>query len=101
FSSGAGRTSDGNGSHASTLKSPSYTKSVSWQHYRFNGRFRDECLNEHWFSDIVHARKIINDWRLDYNECRPHSSLNYLTPAEFAAGWRNGKYEEKPTDITN
>ncbi|ARD52457.1 transposase [Escherichia coli] len=34
FSSGAGRTSDGNGSHASTLKSPSYTKSVSWQHYR-------------------------------------------------------------------
>ncbi|WP_082138481.1 integrase core domain-containing protein [Enterobacter sp. BIDMC93] len=44
-------------------------------------------------------RKTINDWRLDYNECRPHSSLNYQTPAEFAAGWRNGKYEEKPTDI--
>ncbi|MFS2307866.1 hypothetical protein HFC66_11845 [Escherichia coli] len=38
FSSGAGRTSDGNGSHASTLKSPSYTKSVSWQHYHFSGR---------------------------------------------------------------
>ncbi|EOW5432228.1 hypothetical protein ODR87_14320, partial [Escherichia coli] len=37
FSSGAGRTSDGNGSHASTLKSPSYTKSVSWQHYRRAG----------------------------------------------------------------
>ncbi|WNT70881.1 hypothetical protein PWE30_09385 [Shigella dysenteriae] len=36
FSSGAGRTSDGNGSHASTLKSPSYTKSVSWQHYQFD-----------------------------------------------------------------
>ncbi|KUS76709.1 carbohydrate porin [Escherichia coli] len=36
FSSGAGRTSDGNGSHASTLKSPSYTKSVSWQHYRID-----------------------------------------------------------------
>ena len=66
----------------------------------FNGRFRDECLNEHWFSDIVHAGRSC-DWRLDYNECRPHSSLNYLTPAEFAAGWRNGKYEEKPTDITN
>lgn len=47
----------------------------------FNGRFRDECLNEHWFSDIVHARKTINDWRQDYNECRPHSSLNYQTPA--------------------
>ncbi len=40
-------------------------------------------------------------WRLDYNECRPHSSLNYLTPAEFAAGWRNGKYEEnQPTLLT-
>ncbi|MDY9671761.1 hypothetical protein U0A84_20995, partial [Escherichia coli] len=39
FSSGAGRTSDGNGSHASTLKSPSYTKSVSWQHYRFSRYF--------------------------------------------------------------
>ncbi|EIQ21472.1 putative integrase [Shigella flexneri K-315] len=41
FSSGAGRTSDGNGSHASTLKSPSYTKSVSWQHYPF----RLPCLS--------------------------------------------------------
>ncbi|WP_227928673.1 hypothetical protein, partial [Escherichia coli] len=39
FSSGAGRTSDGNGSHASTLKSPSYTKSVSWQHYPINHFF--------------------------------------------------------------
>ena len=39
----------------------------------FNGQFRDECLNEHWFSDIVHARKIINDWRQDYNECSPYS----------------------------
>ena len=43
----------------------------------FNGRFCDECLNEHWFSDIVHARKVINDWREDYNECRPHSALNH------------------------
>ena len=60
----------------------------------FNGRFRDECLNEHGVSDILHAREIINDWRQDYNECRPHSSLNYLMPAEFAAGWRNGKYED-------
>ncbi|WP_375155476.1 hypothetical protein [Shigella flexneri] len=41
FSSGAGRTSDGNGSHASTLKSPSYTKSVSWQHYQPCHLFRD------------------------------------------------------------
>ncbi|MBD8143815.1 IS3 family transposase [Pantoea agglomerans] len=67
----------------------------------FNERFRDECLNEHWFSDIVHARKIINDWRLDYKECRPHSSLNYQTPSEFAAGWRNKRLEGNQTDITN
>lgn len=67
----------------------------------FNGRFRDECLNKHWFSDIVYARKIINDWRQDYNECRPHSALNYQTPSEFAARWRNGKCEDKQTDITN
>lgn len=67
----------------------------------FNGRFRDECLNEYWFSDILHARKTINDWRQDYNECRPHSALNYQTPSEFAARWRNGKCEGKQTDITN
>ncbi|MHA3584256.1 integrase core domain-containing protein [Yersinia enterocolitica] len=45
---------------------------------------------------ILHAWEIINDWRLYYNECRRHSLLNYQTPFEFAAGWRNGKYEEKP-----
>ena len=64
----------------------------------FNGRFRDECLNEHLFSDIVHIRKIINNWRKDYNECRTHSVLNYQTPSEFAARWRNGK--GKQTDMT-
>jgi putative transposase len=67
----------------------------------FNGRVRDECLNEHWFSDIVHAMKTINNWRQYYNECRPHSSLNYQAPAEFAAGWRNRKLEVNQTDITN
>ncbi|HGW8504722.1 TPA: integrase core domain-containing protein, partial [Raoultella ornithinolytica] len=56
---------------------------------------------EHWFSDIIHARKVINDWRQDYNECRPHSALNYQTPSEFAARWRNGKCEGKQTYITN
>ena len=63
--------------------------------------FTKECLNEHWFSDILHVRKTINDWRQDYNERRPHSSLHYQTPAEFATDLRNRKYEEKPTDITN
>jgi len=50
----------------------------------FNGKFRDECLNEHWFIDVGHARNLIEDWRIDYNTCRPHSSLGDLTPSEFA-----------------
>ena len=67
----------------------------------FNGRFRDECLNEHWFSDVNHARKTISEWRQDYNECRPHSTLNYQTPSEFAASWRKGNSESEGSDITN
>lgn len=49
----------------------------------FNGKFRDECLNEHWFLSMRHARAIIEDWRLEYNSERPHSSLGYLTPNQF------------------
>ena len=51
----------------------------------FNGRLRDECLNEHVFSNLSEARAIIEDWRIDYNTNRPHTSLNGLTPTEFAA----------------
>lgn len=50
----------------------------------FNGRLRDECLNENWFLSVKEARYIIELWRKDYNEARPHSSLNGLTPKEFA-----------------
>ena len=50
----------------------------------FNGRFRDECLNEHWFSNLQEAREIIESWRQDYNQFRPHSSLGNLTPLEYA-----------------
>ena len=50
----------------------------------FNGRFRDECLNEHWFVSMRHARRLIEEWRIEYNTERPHSSLGYLTPAQFA-----------------
>lgn len=49
----------------------------------FNGRFRDECLNENWFISLEKAKEIINNWREDYNTARPHSSLNNLTPSEF------------------
>jgi putative transposase len=50
----------------------------------FNGRLRDECLNANWFTSLSDARRKIETWRQDYNEQRPHSSLNYLPPAEFA-----------------
>jgi putative transposase len=51
----------------------------------FNGRFRDECLNTHWFLSLADARSKIDAWRRDYNECRPHTSLGWLTPVEFAS----------------
>jgi putative transposase len=54
----------------------------------FNGKFRDECLNEHWFTSLAQARAVIGAWRQDYNEARPHSALSYLCPAEFAARHR-------------
>ena len=50
----------------------------------FNGKFRDECLNEHWFMSMRHARQLIEEWRLEYNSQRPHSSIGYLTPDQFA-----------------
>lgn len=51
----------------------------------FNGKFRDECLNQYWFVNMQEARERIEAWRQDYNQARPHSSLGYQTPAEFAA----------------
>jgi len=50
----------------------------------FNGRLRDECLNEHWFLNLNHARAIIEDWRREYNEERPKKALGGLTPAAYA-----------------
>jgi putative transposase len=50
----------------------------------FNGRFRDECLNEHWFMTMAHARGVIEAWRVEYNTERPHSSLGNQTPEQFA-----------------
>jgi len=51
----------------------------------FNGKMRDECLNEHWFGTLAGARQTIEAWRRDYNEVRPHSALGNRTPQEFAA----------------
>ena len=50
----------------------------------FNGKLRAECLNQHWFQSLSEAREIIEDWRLEYNRIRPHSSLDNLTPEEYA-----------------
>jgi putative transposase len=57
----------------------------------FNGRLRDECLNETAFSSLAHARELITEWRADYNGRRPHTSLGGLTPAEFASRSNQGQ----------
>jgi putative transposase len=54
----------------------------------FNGKFREECLETHWFTSLGHARDAIEAWRRDYNEVRPHSSIDNKTPMEFAAQFR-------------
>ena len=59
----------------------------------FNGRFRDECLNEHLFSNLA-ARQIIEAWRIDFNTERPHTSLDGLTPAAFATRPKPGHTEK-------
>ena len=56
----------------------------------FNGKFRDECLNEHWFLSMAHAREVIEAWRIEYNTERTHSSLGDLTPNEFALAISEG-----------
>lgn len=81
----------------------------------FNGKFRDECLNEHWFASVAEARALIEAWRIDYNTVRPHSGLHGATPEQFAnslcgrspaqtparADWKGTKTEErKSEDLT-
>ena len=58
----------------------------------FNGRLRQECLNENWFMSLEDARRKIEAWRIHYNQSRPHSALGWMTPYEFAeksAGCQN------------
>ncbi len=50
----------------------------------FNGRLRDECLNTNWFLSLDDAKRKIEAWREHYNESRPHTSLGYVPPSEFA-----------------
>lgn len=50
----------------------------------FNGRLRDECLNKHWFRNLLHARGLMEIWRREYNEDRPKKALAGMTPAAYA-----------------
>ncbi len=50
----------------------------------FNGKLRDECLNQEWFASLFHARCVLAAWQDDYNTVRPHSALNYQTPTQWA-----------------
>lgn len=57
----------------------------------FNGKLHEECLRVSWFQNLSETRRIIAKWRQDYNERRPHSSLSYLAPDEFARKQSRGK----------
>jgi putative transposase len=63
----------------------------------FNGRFREECLDQCWFTSLAEARRVIEAWRLDYNLHRPHTSLRMRTPAAFAAARPFVKRQTPPT----
>ena len=63
----------------------------------FNGRFREECLDQSWFTSLAEARRVIEAWRLDYNLHRPHTSLRMRTPAAFAAARPFVKRQTPPT----
>ena len=66
----------------------------------FNGRLRDECLNETLFTSLPHARFVLDAWRDDYNHVRPHSKLGGRPPAEIA-GQRGWGHAPNPVAITS
>ena len=65
----------------------------------FNGTFRAECLDVHWFATLTEAKQLIEAWRREYNESRPHRSLGEMTPYEFAIAFRNALYQAGRTQI--
>ena len=73
--------------HAAGIETAPIDPGKPWQNgmnESFNGKFRDECLGMQWFKNRIDAKVVIESWRRSYNEIRPHSSLNNLTPAEYA-----------------
>lgn len=65
----------------------------------FNGRLRHECLNQHYFTSLEEARRIIEDWRTHYNAFRPHSSLGGLTPEAFAKKWQDENNSQNTQEL--
>ncbi len=69
----------------------------------FNGRFREKCLKQHWFVSLDDARQIIEAWRIDYNEVRPHTALGNQTPAAYKTAYLSNtallKYKSSDDEI--
>lgn len=57
----------------------------------FSSKFRDECLNDHWFTTLPQTHDVITDWRRNYNEIRPNSSCGRIPPAKFAANFQRAQ----------
>ncbi len=66
----------------------------------FNGRFRQECLDQHWFETLEEARKKIEQWREEYNETRPHSALGNKTPEAFKKNWQQARGSNEAENLT-
>lgn len=66
----------------------------------FNGRLRQECLNQNWFTSLADTKQIIEAWREDYNQLRPHSSLDHRTPSEFVVRWQQIRAAQKAEILT-
>lgn len=64
----------------------------------FNGKFRHECLNQHYFKNLAEAKQVIENWRMRYNGFRPHKSLGGLTPGAFAKQWQDSNNNPTPQE---
>jgi putative transposase len=96
-----------------TLDRWAYTKNVKLDFIRpgkpvenafiesFNGRLRQECLNQHHFLDLEEARKTIEEWRMNYNDFRPHRSLDGMTPEEFTRQWQVKNNNQNTQELSN
>ncbi len=66
----------------------------------FNGKLRQECLNQNWFTSLADAKQIVEEWRQNYNQLRPHSSLKQQTPSDFVVRWQQIRTAQKAGILT-